>query len=158
MGTSRYSRGIWRARPCVSLWKRRLSVSPEQESPPRTSPSSSAPCRAIAYSIQPFSPNHVRLGEISAEPHDGDELRRVRVTGDLTLHGVTRSQTADVSVELLPDRLTAAGTLVVRQTDFGITPVTAGLGSVRVADEVLIEFRLVAIAGPKARSRSRREP
>lgn len=77
---------------------------------------------------------------------DGDRLR-ARVTGDLTLHGVTRPETADVTVTMAGDRLTAKGTLTVRQTNYGIEPVTAGAGTVRVKDEVEIAFTLVAAAG-----------
>jgi len=74
---------------------------------------------------------------------DGSALR-LRVQGDLTLHGVTRPLTADVSMEVAPDRLTATGTLVIRQSDFGIAPITAGAGTVRVKDEVEAVFTLVA--------------
>ncbi len=62
------------------------------------------------------------------------------------LHGVTRSESTDVSVTVATDRLTATGTLKVKQTDFGIQPVTAGAGTVRVKDEVTVEFTLVARA------------
>jgi polyisoprenoid-binding protein YceI len=73
----------------------------------------------------------------------GDYLK-LRVTGDLTLHGVTESERADVSVVLTNDRLTAEGTLTVQQTHYGIEPVTAGGGTVRVKDAVRITFTLVA--------------
>ena len=38
----------------------------------------------------------------------------------------------------------ATGTLKLKQTDFGIKPVTAGAGTVRVKDEVSVDFTLVA--------------
>jgi hypothetical protein len=37
--------------------------------------------------------------------------------------------------------------MVVRQTDFGIEPVVAAGGLVKVEDEVTVSFRIVARAG-----------
>lgn len=68
---------------------------------------------------------------------------RLRLTGDLTLHGVTKSTTSEVEADLGTDRLTATGTLIVQQTDFGIEPVTAGAGTVRVKDQVDVAFTFV---------------
>jgi polyisoprenoid-binding protein YceI len=77
---------------------------------------------------------------------DGDRLR-VRVQGELMLHGRRRSETADVTVTMRGGRLTAKGTFTVKQTDYGIEPVMAGLGTVRVKDEVEIDFTLVGSEG-----------
>jgi polyisoprenoid-binding protein YceI len=74
---------------------------------------------------------------------NGDRLK-LRITGDLMLHGITKPEHADVSVTLTNNRLTAQGTLIVQQTNYGIEPVTAGAGTVRVKDAVRITFTLVA--------------
>jgi polyisoprenoid-binding protein YceI len=68
----------------------------------------------------------------------------LRVEGDLTLHGVTRPITVPVDVRLAGDQLTATAKATVRQTDFGIRPVTAGAGTVKVKDELEVAFRIVA--------------
>jgi polyisoprenoid-binding protein YceI len=68
----------------------------------------------------------------------------LRVEGDLTLRGVTRPITVPVEVRLAADQLAATANATVRQTDFGIRPVTAGAGTVRVKDELEVAFRIVA--------------
>jgi polyisoprenoid-binding protein YceI len=68
----------------------------------------------------------------------------LRVDGQLTLHGVARPLSVPVDATLTSNGLTATGRVVVRQTDFGIQPVTAGAGTVRVKDEVEIVFSIVS--------------
>jgi len=58
------------------------------------------------------------------------------VTGDLTLHGQTRPIT--VQVREKDGRYTGSGKLKI--TEFGIKPVKAAGGTVRVKDEVQIDF------------------
>ena len=71
----------------------------------------------------------------------------LRVDGRLTLHGVTKTVTVPVAVRLNGSRMTATGEATVRQSDFGIRPVSAGGGTVRVKDEVDVMFSVVAAAG-----------
>jgi polyisoprenoid-binding protein YceI len=69
------------------------------------------------------------------------------VTGDLSLHGATKTMTIPIRLEVRGDTLTGIGTMVVKQTDFGIEPVVAAGGLVKVEDEVTVSFRIVARAG-----------
>lgn len=62
--------------------------------------------------------------------------------GDLMLHGQTHS--VQVSVAGANGRYRGSG--VLRQRDFGITPVNVAGGSIKVKDEVRIEFDIVANA------------
>jgi len=72
----------------------------------------------------------------------------LRIEGELTLHGVTRRVTAQgVQVRVDGDRLSAEGKVEIRQSDFGIRPVTAAGGTVRVKDEVTIVFAITADRG-----------
>jgi polyisoprenoid-binding protein YceI len=66
------------------------------------------------------------------------------VTGRLTIRGKTQAVTAPVAVKLTGDRLTATGKMVVKQTDFGITPISVG-GVVKVKNELNITFTIVAL-------------
>jgi polyisoprenoid-binding protein YceI len=67
----------------------------------------------------------------------------LRVDGELTLHGITRPLSVPVDATLTSSGLTAKGRVTVRQTNFGIRPVTAGAGTVKVKDEVEIVFSIV---------------
>ncbi|HLB88264.1 MAG TPA: YceI family protein [Terriglobales bacterium] len=62
------------------------------------------------------------------------------VDGDLTLHGQTRPMRVEVEGQGGRYR----GVAVLKQTAFGITPVTVGGGAVKVKNEVRVEFEIVA--------------
>jgi polyisoprenoid-binding protein YceI len=85
-----------------------------------------------------FQSRHVQAGR-----RVGDRLT-LRLDGDLALHGVTRPVTVPVDLHLSADSLVAEGTVTVRQTDFGIRPVTAGAGTVKVKDQVEVVFQVAA--------------
>jgi polyisoprenoid-binding protein YceI len=74
----------------------------------------------------------------------GEASSHLGVVGDLWLHGVGHSVTIPVTVVQKGDSLRATGAVKIRQTDYGITPVTAVVGTVRVKDEVTISFDIVA--------------
>ena len=61
-----------------------------------------------------------------------------RVEGALTLHGATKPIT--ISVMRSGDAYTGRTTL--RQSDFGIKPITAAGGTIKVKNELAIEFRI----------------
>ncbi|MCX6538434.1 MAG: YceI family protein [Acidobacteria bacterium] len=65
------------------------------------------------------------------------------IEGDMTLHATTRPMTIRASVTLdAGGRITARGSFVLKQTDFGMVPVTAVGGTIRVKDELDIQFVL----------------
>ena len=66
------------------------------------------------------------------------------VNGDLTLHGVTKRIAIPVSVSLAGANLRATGQYTLRQTDYGIKPYSAFLGAIKVKNEVVIKFNIVA--------------
>jgi polyisoprenoid-binding protein YceI len=67
----------------------------------------------------------------------GDQ--RWAITGNLTLHGQTKPVRVEVSLRDGHYR----GSASIKQTDFGITPVTVAGGAVKVKDLVRIEFDIV---------------
>jgi polyisoprenoid-binding protein YceI len=68
----------------------------------------------------------------------------LKLTGDLTLHGVTRELAVPVRVALDGRTLTATGQTAIRHDTFGLKPVSAAGGTVKVANELRIEFTIVA--------------
>jgi polyisoprenoid-binding protein YceI len=70
----------------------------------------------------------------------------VIVNGRLTLHNVTRSVSVPVMVQIDPHELSATGSFSLKQTDYGIKPVSVG-GVVSVKDTVNINFMIVGRLG-----------
>jgi polyisoprenoid-binding protein YceI len=61
-----------------------------------------------------------------------------KVDGDLTLHGVTKP--VSLTVRQTGDSYTTQ--TVLKQTDFGIKPISIGGGMIKVKDEVEIDFQI----------------
>jgi polyisoprenoid-binding protein YceI len=88
-----------------------------------------------------------RSRQIDVQKRTGGRLQ-LRVAGQLTLHGITRQIEGPVDVTLSSDRLTGTGTVVVSQTNFGIEPISAGFGAVKVKDEVTVRYTFTAQREP----------
>lgn len=67
-----------------------------------------------------------------------------RVEGDLTLHGVTRPIVVPVS----PKGNSYTGSVMLKQTQFGIKPVKLFGGTVKVKDDIEITFEIVPASAP----------
>lgn len=52
------------------------------------------------------------------------------------------------TLQVLPQGLSAAGSVVVRQSDLGLTPFSAMLGALQVQDAITVRFKFVAVASP----------
>lgn len=72
---------------------------------------------------------------------DGWELT---LSGKLNLHGVEKPVTFPLRVTANANELHGKGELSVLQTDYGITPVKAGGGTVKVKDELKVTLTIVA--------------
>jgi len=70
---------------------------------------------------------------------------RVRIDGNLSLHGVTRACPVDARVTVNGDNLRAQGEFSLRQTDYRINPVSVVGGTLKVKDELKFSFDISAI-------------
>lgn len=79
-----------------------------------------------------------------AAQQTGEGSYRVRLSGDLSLHGVTRSQTLDANATLTPSSLRAQGRFGLRMSDYRIRPVTALGGAIKLKDDLECAFDIFA--------------
>jgi polyisoprenoid-binding protein YceI len=75
----------------------------------------------------------------------GETAMRVAVT----LHGVTRALQVPVRVDVGADAIEVSGRLTLKQTDFGITPMSVLGGAIQVQDPVELRFRVRARPMPR---------
>ncbi|HEX5706987.1 MAG TPA: YceI family protein [Pyrinomonadaceae bacterium] len=71
-------------------------------------------------------------------------LFKVKVGGDLTLHGVTRRIVIPAEVTFGGDSLRARGTFKINRSDFKVRATSAFHGTVRVRDKLKFTFDIVA--------------
>ena len=82
-----------------------------------------------------------RYPEITFRSTRAEEKSRnnFSVVGNLTLHGQTRS----INVGVVRTQTHYRGLATIKQTDFGIKPISIGGGTIKVKDEVKIDFDIV---------------
>lgn len=99
----------------------------------------------------------VRVLEAERYPWVRIEARRTGdkevLEADITLHGVTRTLQLPVRIEQAADasRLQASGSLLLKQSDFGIVPFAVLGGAMTVQDQMELAFRITArqdLSGP----------
>jgi polyisoprenoid-binding protein YceI len=74
----------------------------------------------------------------------GEGSYSLTLNGDLTLHGVTKRIALPATVTIMPEQLRAVGKYTLKQTDYGIKVYSAGGGTVKVKNEVVVNFNIVA--------------
>ena len=81
-----------------------------------------------------------RYPEITFRSTGVDEKNsNLSVRGNLTLHGQTRP----INVSVTRTQSHYRGSATIKQTDFGIKPISIGGGTIKVKDEVRIDFDIV---------------
>ena len=74
----------------------------------------------------------------------GDALYSAQMNGELTLHGIKRSVPITARVAMMGSMLRASGNFALRQSDYGIKPVTVAGGALKLKDELSFSFEIVA--------------
>ncbi|REE24551.1 YceI family protein [Winogradskyella pacifica] len=72
-----------------------------------------------------------------------DQSFKVSALGKMTISGVTKSITIDMTVKLEGNKLFLNGEKSFKMTDFGIDPPKALLGTIKTGDAIKIEFKSV---------------
>jgi polyisoprenoid-binding protein YceI len=70
----------------------------------------------------------------------GENMYRVNVSGDLTLHGITRGMGVDAQVVVGEDTLRAQGSFSLLQSDFGLKIASVAGGTLKLKDELKSGF------------------
>lgn len=92
---------------------------------------------------------HIRFRSVAIERRDAD---RWSVRGELDVHGQTRP----VSLDVVRAQGHYKGSTSFKQSDFGITPISIAGGTVKVKDEIKIDFDIVTTEGQTAAFRLQR--
>jgi polyisoprenoid-binding protein YceI len=85
-------------------------------------------------------------GESASARDDGDGLQGV-LHGALSLHGTTRALDIPFHARADAPGYRVSGSARFRQTDFGMKPFSSAAGTIRVDDEIEVEFELVLVPG-----------
>jgi polyisoprenoid-binding protein YceI len=87
-----------------------------------------------------FSSNNVSVNKLAGE------RCRVRIIGDLTMHGATqKSLWISTEATVSEESLRAQGEFSLKQTDFGIKPYSAAGGTIKLKNELKFSFDIVGI-------------
>ncbi|MBI3246084.1 MAG: YceI family protein [Deltaproteobacteria bacterium] len=81
-----------------------------------------------------------RSTQVEKHPEEG-----YRVTGELTIRGVTRAVRFPVRIECRDGSIHAWGAIRFQQSSFGYEPYSALFGAVRNQDEALLHFDMIAL-------------
>jgi polyisoprenoid-binding protein YceI len=82
--------------------------------------------------------------DIAVQKLNNSELLQAHVVGDLTFHGMTQTHSFDARVSPMETMMRMSGEFPLRQSDYGIKPVSFAGGALRLKDEVKFTFELVA--------------
>ena len=75
---------------------------------------------------------------------EGSGPVRVKIDGNLTLHGVTRAHSLPVQLAPMGDTLRANGEFALRQSDYRIKLASVAGGALKLKDELKFTFDIVA--------------
>jgi polyisoprenoid-binding protein YceI len=87
----------------------------------------------ITYCSTDVSPERVAPGQF-----------RVRINGGLSLHGTDRPHQVDAVLQIHTDGIRLVGEGSLRLSDYGIRPVTALGGAIKLKDKLAVLFDLIA--------------
>lgn len=90
-------------------------------------------------------PNAALQATVLATERLAPGQHRLRLGGSLTLHGVSRDARIDVELAVFDDHVRLRGGFPLRMSDYGIAPVKALAGAIKLKDEVKLTFEVVGL-------------
>lgn len=66
------------------------------------------------------------------------------INGTLSFHGVTHNQSIPARIAVFDEMLRASGEFTLKQSDYGIKPVSFAGGALKIKDELKFSFEMVA--------------
>lgn len=94
--------------------------------------------------VDGFSEILYECPRVSSIQKIGEGVFSVALNGEVSMHGVTRTQPVSARVTLNGDVLRAVGDFSVRLSDYEIKPVSAAGGTVKLKDEIKLSFNITA--------------
>ena len=79
-----------------------------------------------------------------SESELGGSMFAVKLVGDMSIHGVMQSRTMTAQMTQSNESMRAYGEFILRQTDFGIKPISIMGGTLKIKDEIKLSFDIVA--------------
>lgn len=105
--------------------------------------------REQVLEVERFPEMSFRTTSVSTK-RTGENEFDARLTGDFTLHGVTRPLVIPARVLLNGKTLHATGKFSVRRSDYNVKTHSVKMGTVRIRNKVSFEFDIIAVSGPEA--------
>jgi len=127
----------------VTVQTRRLDVLDEMKSEDRRKLEQEMYERVLR--VEQFPTAEFQSKEITVQKLGGDLLMAHSV-GELIFHGVKRTRPIDARVSRMGSMLRISGQFTLRQSDYGIKPVSFAGGALKLKDELKFSFELAARA------------
>jgi polyisoprenoid-binding protein YceI len=121
-----------------------LQVSAEGEAPEDVPQIQQTMASGAVLDVERYPAITFRSTRLTVDRRHGGSTVALTIVGDLTLHGRTNPVAVPVTAEVSEHEVTARGTLVVKQSDYGIDRVRVAGGLVSVKDELEVSFTIVA--------------
>ncbi|WP_347925122.1 YceI family protein [Pontimicrobium sp. SW4] len=80
------------------------------------------------------------LNSVKSQKRIDNLIFEFKLTGDMSICGVTNSVPLDFLLTLNGDRINITGSCIIKMTDFKIEPPTALLGTIKTGDQITIKF------------------
>jgi len=93
-----------------------------------------------ALKTNEFNNIKFKMVEIKSKKRINDSAFELRIAGEMTICGITKTKTINLLLSKMGNALNATGSCTMKMTDFNIEPPTALLGAITTGDDITIKF------------------